>query len=113
MEVTVQVRTVVPEVFVIPAVGNAFTTIDFVAAALEQPPVPLSVYEIVAEPGLTPTTVPTEFTVAIEAEEEVHVPPEVPFVEKVAIPFTQIPSVPLSVPGVGGADTMTAPETAE
>jgi len=62
---------------------------------------------MVAVPAATPVTRPVEVSmVATAGALLVHLPPEM--VEaKVDVPFTQISSVPLSVPAVGAAVTVT------
>ena len=62
---------------------------------------------MVAVPAATPVTRPVEVSMVANAGALlVHLPPEM--VEaKVDVPFTQISSVPLSVPAVGAAVTVT------
>jgi hypothetical protein len=63
---------------------------------------------IVAVPAATPVTTPVEaFTVAIPVLPDVHVPPLVPFDVNVVVPPEQIACVPLSVPALDAAVTVT------
>ena len=56
--------------------GAAVTVTVLVADALHIPPVPATVYVIVGVPAPTPVITPVEeSTIAIDAFEEVHVPP--------------------------------------
>ena len=68
-----------------------------VAVAFEQPPVPVTVYVIVAVPAATPVTTPEEFTVATAVLLDVQAPPET-VEEKVVVEPTQILCVPERVP---------------
>jgi hypothetical protein len=92
----------------VPALAAAVTVTERVAVALEQPPVPVTVYVMFAVPAPTPVITPVEaFTVAMPTASEVHVPPVFPFDVKVVVPLTQIACVPLSVPALGAAVTVT------
>ena len=63
---------------------------------------------MVAVPAATPVTTPVEaFTVAIPVLPDVHVPPLVPFDVNVVVPPAQIACVPLSVPALDAAVTVT------
>ena len=62
---------------------------------------------MIALPAATPVTRPVEVSmVATAGALLVHLPPEM-VDAKVEVPFTQISSVPLSVPAVGAAVTVT------
>jgi len=92
----------------VPAFGAAVTVTERVAVALEQPPAPVTVYVMFAVPAATPVITPEEaFTVAMPTASEVHVPPVFPFDVRVVVPLTQIACVPLSVPALGAAVTVT------
>ena len=61
----------------VPATGAAVTVTTRVAVAFVQPPVPRTVYVMVALPAVSPATKPeVELMVAIALEEVLHVPPE-------------------------------------
>jgi hypothetical protein len=63
---------------------------------------------MVAEPAATPVTTPVElFTVAIAALLVDQAPPLLPLLVKVVVPATQIFCVPLRVPALGAAVTVT------
>ena len=88
-------------------VGQVYTVTVLVAVALEQPPVPATVYVIVAVPVATPVTTPVdELTVATEVLLDVHVPP-VTVEPNVVLAPTKTLCIPESVPVVGGAVTVT------
>jgi hypothetical protein len=75
----------------VPALGAAVTVTERVAVALEQPPVPVTVYVMFAVPAPTPVITPVEaFTVAIPVASEVQAPPALPLLENVVVPLTQI-----------------------
>ena len=78
---------VVPEI--VPAEGAAVTVTVLVAVAFAQPPLPATVYVIVAVPAEAPDTRPEAFTVAIAELLVDHVPPVV-VDEKVVFDPTQI-----------------------
>jgi hypothetical protein len=78
-----------------------------VAVALEQPPVPVTVYVIVAVPEETPVTTPEElFTVAIAVLPDVQDPLPAELL-KAVVSVGQIDWTPLKVPALGGAVTVT------
>ena len=61
-----------------------------------------------AVPAATPVTTPVElFTVAIAALLVLHAPPVLPSEANVVVPLTQIACVPLNVPALGAAVTVT------
>jgi hypothetical protein len=92
----------------IPALGSVVTVTVLVAVTSTQPPVPVTVYVIVEVPAATAVTTPEEaFTVATVASSLVHTPPASPFELNVVVPFEQIACVPLSVPALGAAVTVT------
>ena len=63
---------------------------------------------IVAVPAATPVTTPVElFTVAIAALLVDQAPPVLPLLENVVVPPAQMPCVPLRVPALGAAVTVT------
>ncbi len=89
------------------AIGGAVTVTVCVAVALAQPPVPVTVYVMIALPAATPVTRPVVgLTMAMFVSLLDHEPP-VTVEAKVDVPFTQISSVPLSVPAEGAAVTFT------
>ena len=93
---------------IVPAFGAAVTVTVLVAVAFEQPPVPVTVYVMIAEPADTADTAPVdELIVATEALSDDHVPPLFPLVVNVVEPFEQIAVVPLMVPALGAAVTVT------
>ena len=111
---TVDVKVVVPLTQIacvplrVPAVGGAVTVTSLVAVTLAHPPVPVTLYVIVAVPAVTPLITPVEeFIVATAGVPELQVPPVTVDV-KVVVPLTQIACVPLKVPAVGGAVTVTS-----
>lgn len=74
----------------VPAFGEAVTETERVAVEFEQPPVPVTVYVIVAVPAVTPVTTPVElFTVATAVFPLLHDPPEVVLL-KFVVPPTQM-----------------------
>jgi hypothetical protein len=95
---------VVPEI--VPAEGTAEIVTVLVAVASEHPPVPVTVYVIVAVPAATPVTTPDELTVAIAVFDDVHVPPETVEVNVVLEP-AQIVCVPDRGPAEAAAETVT------
>lgn len=63
---------------------------------------------IVAVPAATPVTTPEEaFTVATPVLLEVQEPPVLPLLVNVVVPATQMFCVPLRVPALGAAVTVT------
>jgi len=93
----------------VPAFGKAVTVTSLVAVAFEQPPVPVTVYVIVDVPAATGEITPVEeLIVATPVEPDVQVPPALPFVVKVVVPFEQIACVPLKVPAFGAVVTVTS-----
>ena len=90
------------------AAGLANTFTVRVAVALVQPPVPVTVYVIVAEPAATPVIIPVELlTVAMPVLLDVQAPPLFPLeVNEVVAPI-QTSCVPLRVPALGAAVTVT------
>jgi len=91
----------------VPALGAAVTVITKVEEALAQPPVPLTVYVIVAVPAAAPVTTPALLIGAMLEEVEVQVPPLAVEVKVVTLP-TQRAEVPVMVPALGAAVTVTA-----
>ena len=92
----------------VPALGVAVTVTVLVAVALLQPPVPVTVYVITEEPAATAVMTPVEeFTVAFDGVADVHAPPELPLLANVVVPFEQMAWVPLSMPALGAAVTVT------
>jgi hypothetical protein len=95
----------------VPALAAAVTVTVRVAVALVQPPVPVTVYVMVAVPAATPVTTPVElFTVATAALLVLHAPPVLPFEVNVVLPVPQMACVPLTVPALGAATTVTVVE---
>ncbi|CAA9194362.1 hypothetical protein FLACOL7796_00074 [Flavobacterium collinsii] len=75
----------------VPAFGAAVTVTVLVAVAFPQPPVPVTVYDIVAVPAATPMITPVEaFTVATPIVPLDQLPFEFPFVVNVVVPPTQM-----------------------
>ncbi len=92
----------------VPAFGSVVTVTVLVADESLQPPVPVTVYVIVALPAATAVTTPVEaLTVAKLVLSLVHAPPASPFELNVVVPLEQIACVPLSVPALGAAVTVT------
>jgi hypothetical protein len=93
----------------VPALGAAVTVTVRVAVALvEQGEVAVTVYVIVAVPAATPVTTPVElFTVATAVLLDDHAPPLFPFEVNVVVPLTHMFCVPLTVPALGAAVTVT------
>jgi hypothetical protein len=94
----------------IPAVGRAVTVTIRVTETLVQPPVPGTVYVIVAVPADMPVTKPEELTVATPFALLDQEPPNTDGT-KVVVPATQILSYPTKDPTDGGTETivLTAP----
>ena len=90
-----------------PALGIAETTTGLSTLAGKHPPVPETVYRICAVPAVTPVITPTAFTVAIPGLKDDHVPPDTDGVYVVLLPTQIAVGVPLSVPALGGAVTLT------
>ena len=89
------------------AAGRATTFTVRVAVALVQPPVPVTVYVIVAEPVATPVITPVElFTVATPVLLDVQAP-AFPLDVNVVVAPIQTSWVPLKVPALGAAVTVT------
>jgi hypothetical protein len=109
---TVEVRVDVPltQMFWVPLRVPAMVEVTVtvrVSVAFEQPPVPLTVYVMVAVPAVIPVTRPeVALTVATAGVLLDQAPPEMVEV-KLDVPFTQMPCVPLSVPADGVAVTVT------
>jgi hypothetical protein len=92
----------------VPALAAAVTVTVRVAVAFVQGADPVTVYVIVAVPAAMPDMAPVDaFTVATAASLVVHAPPAVPLLVKVVLPPTQIACVPLTVPALGAATTVT------
>lgn len=90
------------------AAGRANTFTVRVAVALVHPPVPVTVYVIVAEPAATPVIIPVEpLTVATPVLPDVQVPPLFPLEVNDVVAPTQTSCVPLTVPALGAAVTVT------
>ena len=90
----------------VPAVGAAVTATERVAVALAQPPVPTTVYVMVAVPAATPVTTPeVALTLAMLVSLLDQDPPVMEEL-KVVVPLTQMLWFPLSVPAVGAAVTV-------
>jgi hypothetical protein len=88
--------------------GRANTFTVRVAVALVQPPVPVTVYVIVAEPAATPVIRPVELlTVATPVLPEVQAPPLFPLEVNDVVASIQTSCVPLRVPALGAAVTVT------
>ena len=91
----------------VPAVGGAETVTVRVAIELAHPPVPATVYVIVAVPEAIPITSPVEgLILAIEVLFDDQVPPKMVEEKRVALP-THTSCRPLSMPAFGGAVTVT------
>ena len=93
-----------------PAVGRAVTLTVLVTETLVQPPVPGTVYVIVAVPADMPVTKPEELTVATPFALLDQEPPTTDGT-KVVVPNIQILSFPTKDPTDGGTETivLTAP----
>ena len=90
------------------AAGLANTFTVRVAVALVQPPVPVTVYVIVAEPAATPVIIPVELlTVAMPVLLDVQAPPLFPLEVNGVVAPIQTSWVPLTVPALGAAVTVT------
>jgi hypothetical protein len=90
------------------AAGRANTFTVRVVVALVQPPVPVTVYVIVAEPEATPVIKPVEpLTVATPVLFEDQVPPLFPLEVNDVVAPIQTSWVPLRVPALGAAVTVT------
>ena len=93
----------------VPATGAAVTVTVLVAVAFGQPPVPTTVYVIVAVPAATPVITPVfEFIVAIAVFDDDHVPP-VCVEENVVVKPTHTFCVPDKVPDTTAAVTVIVP----
>jgi len=91
----------------VPALGAAVTVASLVSVAFEQPPLPETVYVITDVPADTPVTTPVDaWIVATPIVALAHVPPAT--VEaKVVVVLSHNASVPLNVPALGDAVTVT------
>ena len=90
------------------AAGLANTFTVRVAVELVQPPAPVTVYVIVAEPVATPVITPVELlTVAMPVLLDVHAPPLFPLEVNDVVAPIQTSWVPLRVPALGAAVTVT------
>ena len=111
--VTVEVKADVPLTQMLwfplraPAVGAVVTVTERVAVAFAQPPVPTTVYVMVAVPAVKPVIRPvvalTEAMLVSLLDQDPPVMEEL----KVVVPLTQMLWFPLSVPAVGAAVTVT------
>ena len=91
----------------VPATGAAVTVRSLVAVAFGQPPVPVTVYVIVAVPAATPVITPVfEFMVAIDVFDDDQLPP-VCVEEKVVVNPTHTFWLPDTVPAFGAVVTVT------
>ena len=100
--------SVVP--LMLPAFGDAVMVTVLVAVASLQPPVPVTVYVIVDEPVVTTVIAPVEPSIVATASVPlVHAPPATVDVNVVE-PVTHIACVPLNVPALGAAVTVTTVE---
>ena len=91
----------------VPAEGGAVTVTVRVAVTFEHPPVPWTVYVMVAVPVETPVTSPdAESTEATERSFDTQVPPGDEDVNMVILPIQTI-CVPDRVPAEGGVVTVT------
>jgi hypothetical protein len=92
----------------VPASGNALITMSLVDVTSVQPPIPVTVYVIVAVPAPLAVITPVElFTDAILVLSLDHAPPALPLELNVVVPLTQIESAPLTVPALGAVVTVT------
>jgi hypothetical protein len=91
----------------VPALGAAVTVTTRVAEALAQPPVPATVYVMVAVPGEIPSITPALLIDTLVASVVVQVPPLVEEVSVDDVP-TQRDALPVIVPAVRGAVTIIA-----
>ncbi len=93
--VTVEVKVVVPLTQIacvplrVPAVGGAVTVTSLVAVTLAHPPVPVTLYVIVAVPAVTPLIAPVDASIVATA----------------GVPELQVPPATVE-PAVGGAVTV-------
>jgi hypothetical protein len=90
---------------IVPASGNGFTVIDFVATA--EPHASTTEYDMVAVPADTPVTIPVVPTLAIAVELELHTPPVAGSV-RVIVEATQTEFGPDMVPAERNAPMVTA-----
>ena len=96
----------------VPALGAAFTVINFVA--LKVPQLLVMVYLIVEFPAATPVTTPVvAFTVATDRVTLLQLPPVVPLLVYVVTDPTQTVVAPLTVPAFGIAFTVILADAAE
>ncbi len=82
------------------------TVTVLVAVALLQPPVPVTVYVIVAVPADTGDIAPVLLIVATAVLSDVHAPPASPLLVKVTVALEHNACVPLMVPAFGGVITV-------
>jgi hypothetical protein len=91
----------------VPAVGAVVTVTEREAVALAQPPVPTTVYIMVAVPAATPVTTPEVALTLAMLVSLLDQDPPVTVEVKADVPLTQMFWFPLSVPAVGAAVTVT------
>jgi hypothetical protein len=90
---------------IVPALGATFTVITFVAVALPQ--LVVTLYDIVAVPGIIPVTTPAVLIDATPEADELHVPPLAVLLNAIAEP-AQTTELPVIVPATGVVLTVTA-----
>ena len=91
----------------LPALGSAVTVASLVSETLAQPPLPETVYVITDVPADTPVTTPVdELIVATPVLALVHAPP-LTLEPKVVVVLSHKVVVPLNVPALGDAVTVT------
>ena len=93
-----------------PASGAVVIVTVLVAVSFAQPPEPVTTYLIVADPDVTTVTTPVVSSIVATASFPlVHAPPLIDEVN-VVVPVEQIACVPLNVPALGAAVTVTVVE---
>ena len=91
----------------VPAVGAAVTVTERMAVALAQPPVPTTVYVMVAVPAVKPVTRPVVALTVAMLVSLLDQDPPVTVEVKADVPITQMLWFPLRVPAVGAVVTVT------
>ena len=87
----------------VPETGAVVIIARLVAEALAQPPLPNTVYVMVADPAVTGVISPVEELIfAMDVSLDIQIPPEMVEEKSAIVLLEHIPESPLSVPATGG-----------